>query len=181
MGQVGNVISFLGADIGGTSVDISGTGTVASNDDGVVVLKVKVDLSRDPVLKLFAGLLPESALDAEGNIDTELKLKITDEGIQDYIDGEPHTYIKYDAAVGDQYALTTADGLTITREVTARSDQDDFPYGFMQIKTISVEQNSRVEGIKKISYRANHKFGIVFLEVTPDSGSPASVYLSWLP
>lgn len=181
MGKVGNVVSFLGAKVGGANIDISATGTVMRNDDGVVILKVKVDLSKDPLLDAFAGLLPASALDSDGNIDTELKLKITDEGIQDYIDGDPHTYIKYDAEVGDTYPLTTSDGLTITREVTARSDQDDFPYRAMQIKTITVESNARIDGIKKITYRANHKFGIVYLEVIPESGAPASVYLSWLP
>jgi hypothetical protein len=73
--------------------------------------------------------------------------------------------------------MSKSDGKTITREVIARSDEDDFPYGFYEIKTITVEQDSRIEGIKKFVFRANHKFGIVYVEVYMEDGTKISSYV----
>lgn len=73
--------------------------------------------------------------------------------------------------------MSKSDGKTITRTVTARSDVDDFPYGFYYIKTITIEQDSRIPGIQKFVYRANHKFGIVYLEIYLEDGSKVSSYI----
>jgi hypothetical protein len=92
-------------------------------------------------------------------------------------DGKLHTLVKYDANVGDQYKLTTSNGKTITRTVTEKTNQDDFPYGFYNIKTIKVEQDSRVPGIRGFVYRLNHRFGLVFVEIIMEDGSTAKLYL----
>jgi hypothetical protein len=42
------------------------------------------------------------------------------------------------------------------------------------IKTITVEQDSRIPGISKIVYRFNHKFGLVSAEVIAEDGSKVS-------
>jgi hypothetical protein len=75
------------------------------------------------------------------------------------------------AAVGDQYVLTKSDGVKITRTVKSVSTTDDFPYGFLLIKVIKVEQDSRVPGVKAFRYYANHKFGIVRFEIVNDDDS----------
>jgi hypothetical protein len=105
-----------------------------------------------------------------------MKYKITSEGIQDYanLDTEPFTMVKYDCKVGDTYKLKKSDGKTITRTVTAKSETDDFSWGFLLIKTITVEQDSRIPGISKIVYRFNHKFGLVYAEVVAEDGSKVS-------
>jgi hypothetical protein len=137
------------------------------------------DLTTDPRLAKFNALLPQSAKDASGRLDTDVKFRVTTEGVQDFFnkDQAAHTLVKYSANVGDTYAVTKSDGKTITRTVVARSDQDDFPYGLMTIKTITLEQDSRIPGIKKFVYRANHKFGIVYVEIVADDGSSTSTYL----
>jgi hypothetical protein len=73
--------------------------------------------------------------------------------------------------------LTKTDGKTITRTVTAKSTTDDFYYGGILIKTITVEQDPKLPGIRKFIYRLNHKFGLVYLQVVAEDGSTIGGYL----
>lgn len=179
LSQVGNTIETGSVNINGTTYDIGGVFEVTANNNGVATLKVSADLRNVPGLKVFNDFIPASMKDGTGKINTSVQFKVTTEGIQDNlnVDGKLHTMVKYNAKVGDQYQLKTSNGKTITREVTERTDQDDFPYGFMYIKTIKVEQDSRIPGIKKFVYRLNHKFGLVYVQIIMDDGSSAYVYL----
>lgn len=180
LGKVANRITNPGGvKVGATNVDVAADISIVANEAGVATFRVMADLTRSATLKKYSDLLPAAAKDATGKVNTEVKIKITSEGIQDYfnIDGKPHTAVKFDAKVGDKYTLTKSDGKTITRTVIARSDQDDFAWNNLLIKTITVEQDSRIPGIKKFVYRANHKFGIVYVEVVADDGSTASTSL----
>lgn len=177
--QVGNVVSTGQIRIGGQSYDIGGEFKVISNDNGVATLQVTADLQKVPGLSAFNNFIPASMKDASGKINTTVKFKVTSEGMQDNmnVDGKLHTLVKYDAKVGDKYQLSTSNGKTITRTVTERTDQDDFPFGFFNIKTIKVEQDSRIPGIRNFTYRLNHKFGLVFVEIIAEDGSKADFYL----
>lgn len=177
--QVGNTISTGQITIAGKSYDIGGEFEVISNDNGVATLKVSADLQQAPELAAFNDFIPQSMKDNSGKINTTVQFKVTSEGMQDNmnVDGKLHTLVKYDAGVGDKYQLSTSNGKTITRTVTERTDQDDFPYGFFNIKTIKVVQDSRVPGIKNFVYRLNHKFGLVFFEIVMEDGSSANCYL----
>ena len=179
LGAVGAQYSSGSVTIGGVSYDADATATIIANDNGKVTMDVVADLTSDPVFAPYLDLIPDDVKNSEGVIETQIEAKITTKGIQDTfnVDGELHTLVKFDAAVGDTYTLDKSDGKTITRTVTARSDEDDFPYGFYNIKTITVEQDSRIPGIEKIVYRANHKFGIVFVEFFAEDGSSAGFYL----
>ena len=44
-------------------------------------------------------------------------------------------------------------------------------WGWLLIKTITVEQDSRIPGISKFEYRFNHKFGLVYVTVFAEDGS----------
>jgi hypothetical protein len=46
----------------------------------------------------------------------------------------------------------------------------------MYIKTIEVEQDSRLPGIEKIVYRFNHKFGLVYATAHAEDGSKMGMY-----
>jgi hypothetical protein len=165
----------LGAD----SVDIGARMTITKNEGGLVTAKVTADPTKDPRIAKFAALIPSSAKKPDGTIDTEVKFRVTTEGVQDFFnkDGKPHTVVKYAGNVGDTYKISKSDGTVITRTIVAKSDKDDFPYGFFDIKTMTVEQDSRIPGIKKIVIRANHKFGIVHVEAVADDGSTMSSYV----
>lgn len=176
--QPGNEFS-TSASIGDKYYNIGASAKVLKNENGVATMKLVADLSKVPELKKINDLIPASMKDSLGRISTEVQFKMTSEGIQDYFnkDHKAHTIVKYDCNVGDKYQLTKSDGKTITRTVTAKSTTDDFPYGFMNIKTITVEQDSRIPGVRKIIYRANHKFGLVHFEVVMEDGTSAKSYL----
>lgn len=169
----------LSVKVGDQYVELDEQIKVISNENGLVTFNVKADVSKSAKLKQLFDKIPQNIYDSQGKIDYNVKLKVTTEGIQDFFnkDHKPHTLVKYDAKVGDQYQISKSDGKTITRTVRARSDADDFPYGFYYIKTITIEQDSRIPGIQKFVYRANHKFGIVYLEVFLEDGSSVSSYI----
>jgi hypothetical protein len=175
LNQVGNTFSTFGS-VNGTYVNVSSSITVTQSDKGVTKMAVVADLMNYPELAKFNDLIPAVYKDAQGRVNTEMKYKITSEGIQDYanLDGEAFTMVKYDCKVGDTYKLKKTDGKTITRTVTAKSETDDYSWGMMLIKTITVEQDSRIPGISKFVYRFNHKFGLVSAEVIAEDGSKIS-------
>jgi hypothetical protein len=175
LNQVGNTFSTFGS-VNGTYVNVNSSITVTQSDKGVTKMAVVADLMNYPELAKFNDLIPAVYKDAQGKVNTELKYKITSEGIQDYanLDGEAFTMVKYDCKVGDTYKLKKTDGKTITRTVTAKSETDDYSWGMMLIKTITVEQDSRIPGISKFVYRFNHKFGLVSAEVVAEDGSKIS-------
>lgn len=178
LGGVGNTITTGSLIIGGNTYDTGSLVQITKNVGGVATIKLNMNLTQVPGLAAFNNFIPQSMKDTQGRINTELLFKVTSEGIQDNmnVDGKMHTMVKFGAKVGDEYQLQTSNGKTITRRVTGRSDNDDFPYGFMLIKTLTVEQDSRIPGVQKFVYRFNHKFGLVYAEMYLDDGSKASMY-----
>jgi hypothetical protein len=168
LGQVGNTITPSQLTIGSKSYALPPI-VFSKNENGVASASVKFDPSTIPELKPALDAIPASAKDATGLVNTAVKFTITADGIADYFnkDQQEHVLVKFDAAVGDTYTITKSNGVTDTRTVTAVSTQDDFPYPplNLNIQTITVEQDSTIPGIKKVRYRANHKFGIVYIEV----------------
>ena len=177
--QVGQKKSFGSVSIGGKYVNINGTLEVLKNDNGVTTVKIDADLSKDQSLAFLNNWIPKSFKDTSGKISTQVKFKVTTEGVQTYFAGDaPHTLLKYNDNVGQVYSITRPDGSTYTRKITEKSDQDVYPYGFYYIKVTTVEQtDSRMAGVKKVVFKANHKFGIVNVAVVADDGSTASAYL----
>ena len=168
-----------------TSVQVGGTGTaypasatITSSVDGVVTADVKLTLPKNNSL---ASLIPANLKDASGNLSTTGKYKNTSEGILDYTnkDGKPFVIVNYSSNVGDKYVLTKSDGTTITRTVTAKSTTDDYPVmgGTMLIKTMTVEQDSRIPGVNKIVYITNHKYALVAIVIYMNDGTSTKISL----
>jgi hypothetical protein len=157
MNDVGN--EFSGTVLFGNSY-FNVDGAVTESAEGIITVDLAGALPADFPL---ASLIPASYKDASGNLDTQMKFKNTSAGILDYTnsDGKPLVLVKYDCSVGDKYVLDKSDGNTITRTVTAKSSTDDYPYGFYLIKKVTVKQDSRIPGVDKIIYNANHRFGLV--------------------
>jgi len=166
--------------VGNDYYDVGDSVYIVSNNNGVVTLRVKADLTQIPALDVINDAVPISYKDQNGKINVDVQFKCTSEGIQDYNwftkPGKYHTIAKFDAKVGDSYPIKNSDGVDIVRTVTERTDQDDFPYGFYDIKTIKVEEDPKIPGIKNIVYRVNHKFGLVWFEIEMEDGSKASSY-----
>lgn len=172
LNETGNTFSTT-ANVNGTYVPITTSATITESDKGLVKVALTADLTGVPELSKFTDLIPAEYKDQLGRINVEAKGKITSEGFQDFTnsDDAAFTMVKYDSKVGDTYKLKKSDGNTITRTVTQKSTDDDFSYGFYLIKTITVEQDSRIPGINKIIYKFNHKFGLVYFEVVAEDGS----------
>ncbi len=180
LAEVGNT-GYTVVGLNGNYTRLEGI-EITDKKNGVVTIHIDTDISNvdglGEVVKLIAPIYP-SLLDDDGKIRTDLTYKLTSEGIQDFnnIDGKAHTLVKYDCEVGDTYPLKLSNGKTITRKVVAKSSQDDFAWGFMLIKTVTVEQNAVVPGIEKFVFKANHRFGLVFVEAVMEDGSSIELYV----
>lgn len=179
LGEVGNT-GYAVVEMNGNYSRIDGA-EITKNENGIVTVSVSTDISGIPGMSVLTDAISTiypGLQDENGKINSEFKLKITSDGILDYnnVDGKPHTLVKYDCKVGDKYTLKLDNGNTITRTVTAKSTEDDFQWGFLLIKTITVEQNSNAPGISKYRFRANHKFGLVYVETILEDGTSAGMY-----
>jgi len=177
---VGNKFSTLGANIDGNWVDLNSDIEIIKSENGVNTVKVYADLSSDPKLAAFNQIIPDDLKDDQGRVSFEGKVKVTSDGWLDYsnVDEEPVVAVKYDGKVGDKYSVTTTSGSKVEREITYRSTDDDFEYGFFLIKVIKVEQETAIPGIKKYVGYFNHKFGLVGLEIIAEDGSKLETQVS---
>jgi hypothetical protein len=152
-----------------------GNGTILQNNGGDLTIRTQVVL---PPGNPLSQLVPSGMKDATGNLNTELRFKQTSEGILEYSlnsDQKPFVIVRYDAKVGDKYTLRKGDGNTITRTVTYVSSEDDYFWNWMLIKVVTVEQDSRIPGVARIVYNANHKFGMVGVLIYMEDGSIVNV------
>jgi hypothetical protein len=169
----------IGVELGGTYLDgVKDTVYISSRANGIITMRVHIDSLDHPLWPL----IPRDLKDANGNVDTEVHFKVTSNGIQDFYYSKqdlarPFTLVKYDCKVGDTYEFTTADGKKVTRRIIEKSETDDFPWGLWLIKTIATEETPQIEGVKKILFRTNHRFGLVYAEYTLIDGTPLKVWL----
>ncbi len=155
---------------------------VLSNNSGDVTFRITLDFTGHPDSAILVPLIPAYLKDAQNRVFHDVKLRFTSQGIQDYEENSgdnPFTIVKYDANVGDKYIFTTSNGKTLTRTVTERTDSDDWPFTMFYIKTIKVEQTEFSDiwdsVIEKLVFRANHKFGLVYIEATLKNGKVIKV------
>ena len=151
---------------------------VLSNNNGEITLNIKAKL---PASHPLTNLMPPSLVDANGNVDLIQKYKNTSNGILDYTnaDEKPFVIIKYNGSVGDKYVRTRSNGTVSTRTITYKSSTDDYPYGFFFIKVMKVEQNydvhSKMPGFRKVTYIANHRWGLVGVEFESEDGTTYNI------
>lgn len=173
MGTVGNTYSFFSPP--GL---YEHTIEVIAADGAIGTVQVTGKVSNQKMLNLVKESLPyQSAYQVNGNqVTGTVKFRKTTKGIQTYMaDGRPFTLVEYGAKVGDIYTFKR-DGLTLVRKVTHKSTDDDYPWGFMMIKVIKVEETGHnTPGISKVVYITNHKFGIVGIDVHFEDGSETNL------
>lgn len=172
-------------ELGGTPAEMGGKGETFSADvvgvadagaevisrtNEVSTIKFSGKITNNAYLQV-ARAIPEAEVSDDGTVTITRDYKITDEGFQDIYDGVKHTIVKYDSEVGDKY-VATRNGKTITREVSYKSTSDDYELAFWKIKVIKVKETGNgLPGISTIEYVANHKWGVVGVDVTFEDGS----------
>ncbi len=150
---------------------------VTNNDKGIVTYKLKIDpdLNGHPDSALLKDILDDIkenkliSIDEDGLIDVGFDLKVTSEGYQILSQGgTPQTIIRYNDPVGTKYSFDNVYSNTkIQGEITEKTGMDDWPFLFYYIKTSKVEFKypNDFPFVDKVSLRANHRFGLVYLEI----------------
>lgn len=161
IGEIGTSISSTSANIAGVS---SIGATVVSLENGVSSFTGTAVVTNSAIKTILENH-PLTTISGNNVTVSGIELKITTEGVESVTGFAPGIIVKYDAKVGDKYAGN--------RTVVSRSEDDDYPYGFMYIKAIEVEENTNKFGVKTTKYWANHRFGIVGIEFTFEDNSTA--------
>jgi hypothetical protein len=167
MGSVGTTVSSSSASISGVS-DLQGS--VVSVSDGVSSYSGTGIITNSAIKNIIANL-PGITIKGDTVTATGYQIKQTTEGIESFIGTGPGVVVKYASNVGDTYEVGSTGRV---RTVVNKSTDDDYSYGFMLIKVIQVEEPTpalKSVGVTKITYTANHKFGLVGVKYDFTDGS----------
>ena len=157
---------------------VSGSMVVTSNNGGIVNYHLVANLTGNPDSAMITGLVPAEFKNPQGEIEADFKFNITSEGIVDFfIDQKPRLLVKYDDNVGAAYSFTATDGNNFVRTITEKTGIDEWPLGWMLIKTVKVEEDLPANdyNVTSVTYRANHKFGLVYIEAATSLGATISM------
>lgn len=168
LGEAGVTISSSTSTISG----ISGfNATISSLSNGVSSINAQVTVNNTTLKQILTNV---PGININGNIVTAtgVKVKFTDEGIENKFPFFEGVLVKYNSNVGDTYPVK--DSKTV-RKVIKKSTTDDFPFGIYNIKVVGVEHELNFNGLKKITYYTNHKFGVVKVECELENGD--KIYL----
>jgi len=165
IGLVGETVVSSSSAIAGVS---SISGTVSTLSDGVSTFNGSAVITNTTIKNIMANY---AAVVVDGNNVTidGVKVKFTSEGIESFGPLEPGIIAKFSSSVGDTYPCGSG-----KRTVTSVSETDDYYWGGMMIKVMSVEETPNKLGVKKIIYYSNHKWGLVAVEFTFDDNSVAT-------
>jgi len=153
-----------GVTIGSSSSEIAGvsnfSAAVISYSNGVSTYSGQATVT-NPLLKNLLSNIPELKIVGDQVSSDSIKFKNTTEGIEFLSGPSAGVWVKYGSEVGDTYPIGSTGKV---RTVVEKTGVDDYAYGFFLIKVIKVEENPsylKAGGISKITYAANHRFGLV--------------------
>ena len=159
-GEVGTVLK--GDFAGATNIDVS----VTKLNNGVSTVSGTFTMTDERYMNIIKQLPKQFSVDGDEVTIKNIKYKATDEGVEN-LSGTPYdgVLVKYKAKVGDTYSNGG--------KVTHVSTDNDFKWGAMNIKVVEVQNSkkSKIQGVKKVTYWGNHRFGIVAVETEFDDGS----------
>ena len=170
-GEVGNEIEWRVGQFGITDAEMF----VSELKDGVSSFTCAGTTTDDSYIDLLKMMptnrFPGSFTITGNTVEATVKAKLTDEGMQAiFEDGTKLTLVDYGAAVGDTYTAKV-NGVTLENEVIEKSTEDDYLWGGILIKVITVRYKSHSPGINYVDHVYNHKFGLVGLAVHFEDGS----------
>lgn len=163
MGQVGSE-AFCYTTLAGVD---SARARVVSFDKGISTFTGEAIIT-DPVILNIISNIPEFTIEGNKVSVSDLKFVVSTEGVESMNPSYPGIIVKYGSKVGDKYPVKNG----IEREVIHKSTEEDYYFGWFIIKVIKVEESPcLIPGISKMVYIANHRFGIVGLEITYDDNT----------
>jgi hypothetical protein len=167
----------VGAATESSSMEIAGVSNFSAS---VIALKSGVSTYtgtatvKNEILKNLVANIPGITVVGDKVTTSGMDFKVTKEGVELKTGPGAGIWVKYDSNVGDTYPIGSTGKV---RTVVAKTGVDDYSYGFMLIKVIQVEETPnylKTTGISKITYVANHRFGLVGVKFTLDDGTTAS-------
>lgn len=167
MGEVGAAVSSSSVEIAGVS-DFSAVVTKLESGISIYTASAKVT---NTFIKNMVASFPGVTINGDNVTITDMKIQQTKEGIKCHTGPGAGVLVKYDSKVGDTYPVGETGK---ERKVVSKTGVDDYPYGFFLIKTIQVETtpiDMKSGGVEKITYIANHKYGMVGVKVDFDDAS----------
>jgi hypothetical protein len=171
MGEVGVTVSSSLAPIAGVS---NFSATVTALKDGVSTYSGSATVTNS-LIKNMVSNFPGVTINGNTVSIANMQIQQTTDGIKCMTGTGNGILVKYDSNVGDTYQVGSTDKV---RTVVAKTGVDDYPYGFYQIKVIQVDESTSylksTSGITKITYVANHKFGLVGVKVAFDDGTSST-------
>lgn len=172
MGEINNDFGVMVSSFPGVS---NASAKVTAREGEISTVTYSVNIS-DPTLLNMVKAMPD--VNVVGNTASVSRdYRITTKGFQSVYEEGNLTIVDYDAKVGDKYTLKH-NGKTLVREVTNVSKEDDYQWGFMQIKTVNVVETGRnIPGIAKVEFVANHKWGMVGVILHFEDGSKKTIGL----
>ncbi|MCK9400850.1 MAG: hypothetical protein M0Q51_12775 [Bacteroidales bacterium] len=170
MGEVGVTVESSSVEIAGVS---DASATVITLKSGVSSFSGSATVKNEFLKNLLANI-PGITITGDKVSATNMEYKITKEGFECKTGPGAGILVKYGSSVGDTYKIGTTGQV---RTVVAKTGVDDYPYGFYLIKVIKVEETPSYlkssAGVTKITYIANHKFGLVGVLATFDDETTA--------
>ena len=173
IGQVGTTFNI--------PASIPGVGPISAEvtelNDGVSTIVLSTTVTNTEYRAMLNRAQEVKSISPEVVI--EVNYRMTSDGIQEVRPGGNHTLniVKYNAKVGDVYTLATrsSSDVSLRREVTKVSNDNDYAWNGMNIKTIqTVETGREIPGLGSITYVTNHKFGIVGVKFSLEDGTALS-------
>ncbi len=171
MGKVGEKVTSSSVAIAGVS---NFSATVTGLKDGVSTYSAQAKVTNS-LLKNMVANFPGVTISGDNVSITNMQIQQTTEGIKCNTGPGSGVLVKYNSSVGDTYPIGSTGK---ERKVVSKTGVDDYSYGFYLIKTVQVESDPNnlksTAGIKKITYVANHKYGLVGVKVAFDDGTNAT-------
>ena len=171
IGEIGNTITLRAGQFGISDTEIH----VTKLENGVstfVCSGVATDSDYLDLLKMIPSHHIPGTVTIDGNnVEMTINAKVTDEGGQViFNDGSKFTLVNYNAKVGDKYTVEVG-GSTLVNEVVSVSSEDDYFWGGMYIKVITIRSSSGMPGVSYVEHYYNHHFGLVGLAIYFEDGS----------
>lgn len=177
MGAVGVTVTTSSTPISGVS---NFTATVTTSNDGVSTYSGSATVTNTALITLFTNI-PGVSVNGSNVSTSNMQFKQTTKGLELLSGPTAGVIVNYDSSVGAKYPVGKTGAY---REVVSKSTADDYPYGFYNIKVMKIEEVvagvKSTAGISKITYWANHKFGLVGVQFNFSDGTYAKfpVYTS---
>ena len=171
VGEVGNTFRINGSVPGVSGV----TSQITSLDDGISTMAMTATITNPDILNVVAAIPGAEVTGTSASFSRQYRF--TSQGIQTIFPEGAFTAIKYDAKKGDVYTLKRG-SRTIRREVTKVSNENEFSWNGMKIKTIHVKETGSgvgMPGLDYVEYVYNHKFSLVACIVYFEDGTTLNV------